>query len=187
MKQSIVHALSAYDTATGWIDRGVQLVIAVAMLGMFGLLLLSVASRYVINRPFFWLAEGASYLMALVGLWGSSTCVRHAGHMQVNILQDQFRKRGEIASRVLSPIFVIIVNALLIYYCYVLLIRAGYAFADFGRIEYSPSGFFIVFWPRLSVPTGGLLIALQSLNVIGRAIRKVLVADAPEPPAETVV
>ena len=176
MKQVIARTFEGYDWITGRIDNGVQFVVAVAMVIMFGLLLLSVASRYVIYRPFFWLTEGAGYLMALVGLWGSSSCVRHAGHMQVNVLQDMFRKRGRVARLVVSPLFVIIVNVVFIYYCY-MLVTAGYRFADFGRTETSPSGFFIVFWPRLALPTGGLLMGLQSLNLIGRAIRKLM---APE-------
>ena len=111
--------------------------------------------------------------MALVGVWGSSSCLRHAGHMQVNYLQDKFRKRGARTATLVSPIFVIITNGLLIFYCY-FLITAGYRFAEFGRFEHSASGFFIVFWPRLILPSGFLLIGLQSLNLIGDAIRRLM-------------
>ncbi len=173
MRKGILRLLEEYDRYTGHLDRGVQFIIAAGMLIMFGLLLLSVLSRYVINRPFFWLAEGAGYLMALVGVWGSSSCLRHAGHMQVNYLQDKFRKRGARTATLVSPIFVIITNGLLIFYCY-FLITAGYRFAEFGRFEHSASGFFIVFWPRLILPSGFLLIGLQSLNLIGDAIRRLM-------------
>lgn len=173
MKKAVLRLLEEYDRYTGHLDRGVQLIMAAGMLVMFGLLLLSVLSRYVINRPFFWLAEGAGYIMALVGVWGSSSCLRHSGHMQVNYLQDKFRKLDARAAALVSPIFVIITNGLLLFYCY-FIVTAGYRFAEFGRFESSASGFFIVFWPRLVLPIGFLLIGLQSLNLIGHAIRRLM-------------
>ena len=181
MKTAILRVFDGYDSFTGKVDRVVQLVIAAGMLTMFGLLLLSVASRYVIARPFFWLSEGAGYLSALVGLWGSSSCLRYSRHMQVNLLRDQLRKGNEFVVSVLAPLLVILAHALLIYYCYVM-VTAGYLFADFGRFEYSPSGFFIVFWPRLALPTGFFLIGLQSINIVAFAIRR-LIGEAPGEPS----
>lgn len=166
---TVQNTLSAFDAFTGHVDKVVRVVLSAAMLAMFVLLLLSVLSRYVINQPFFWLAEGAGYLMALLGLWGSSTCIRVGGHMQVNIIHKRLAGAGGDRHRIARDVLTIVIYASLLVYCYVL-IRYGYRFADFGRFEYSPSGFFIVFWPRLSVPSGGALIALQSLNLIGRAV-----------------
>ena len=180
MSAKVLRIFDRYDQITGRMDKGVQLVLATGMLIMFGLLLLSVASRYVINRPFFWLTEGAGYLSALVGLWGSSSCLRYSRHMQVNLLKDHFRKRGGLFANVVAPVFVILANGLLIYYSLVM-VRAGYQFADLGRFEYSPSGFFIVFWPRLTIPSGFLLIALQSLNIVAYAIRRLMGEAAGEP------
>lgn len=180
MKATILRIFDGYDRATRRIDQVVQLVLAAGILLMFLLLLLSVASRYVINRPFFWLTEGAGYLSALVGLWGSSTCLRYSGHMQVNLLQDQLQKRGGVVAEIVAPGFVILANGLLLYYCY-MMITAGYLFADMGRYESSPSGFFIVFWPRLLLPSGFLLIGLQSLNVVGYAVRRIMGEPASEP------
>lgn len=161
--------LTGFDVFTGYVDSVVRVFLSVFMASMFVLLLLSVLSRYVINQPFFWLAEGAGYLMALLGLWGSSTCIRVGGHMQVNIIQKRLAGEGGDAHRVARDVLTIVIYGSLLVFCYVL-IHYGYRFADFGRFEYSPSGFFIVFWPRLAVPTGGVLIALQSMNLIGRAI-----------------
>ncbi len=180
MKAIVLRVFDRYDRATYRLDQAIQLVLAAGILLMFLLLLLSVASRYVINRPFFWLTEGAGYLSALVGLWGSSTCLRYSGHMQVNLLQDHLKKRGGAIATVVAPGFVILTNALLIYYCY-MMITAGYRFVDMGRFEYSPSGFFIVFWPRLLLPSGFLLIAVQSLNVVGYAVRRIMGEPASEP------
>ncbi len=173
MKTKVLQIFDSYDRLTRRIDQGVQWVLAGGMLLMFLLLLLSVASRYVINRPFFWLTEGAGYLSALVGLWGSSTCLRYSGHMQVNLLQDQLKKQGGFVAEVIAPISIILANVLLLYYCY-MMITAGYRFADMGRFEFSPSGFFIVFWPRLLLPSGFLLIGLQALNIIAHALRRIL-------------
>lgn len=167
MKGVTERIFAGFDRTTLYIDKGVQVVIGLAMLAMFGLLLLSVLSRYVIATPFFWLTEGAGYLSALVGLWGSSSCIRYGGHMQVHILQDQFKKYY-VGRRILAPLFLIIVNSMVVYYSYALFIRAGFSFADMGRTEYSPSGFFIVFWPRMIMPVGGILISLQALNLISK-------------------
>ena len=169
MAQVIRRVLVGFDTVTGYLDEAVKALLAIAMFTMFVLLLLNVLSRYVILTPFFWLAEGAGYLMALVGLWGSSTCVRNWKHMQVNIILKRLSGESGEGHPVARNVLVIVMYSALILYAYVM-VHYGYNFAEFGRFEQSPSGYFIVFWPRLTLPTGGLLILVQSLNMIGRAV-----------------
>ncbi len=180
---AIVKFFAAFDRWTGRIDYVVKIIIATAMFVMFGLLLLNVLSRYVILQPFFWLAEGAGYMMAMVGLFGSSTCIRHSAHMQVNLIPKKLAGADGQAHRVAVHVMKIVALSLVIVYSYVM-IRYGYAFADFGRNEYSPSGFFIVYWPRLALPIGGLLIALQSFNLIGRSLVSLISRTAPPNPQD---
>ncbi|MEX2443019.1 MAG: TRAP transporter small permease subunit [Alkalispirochaeta sp.] len=180
---AVVRFFTKLDTWTGRIDYVVKIVIATAMFIMFGLLLLNVLSRYVILQPFFWLAEGAGYMMAMVGLFGSSTCIRHSAHMQVNLIPKKLGGADGQAHRVAVHVMKILALSLVIGYSYVM-IRYGYAFAEFGRNEYSPSGFFIVYWPRLALPLGGLLIALQSFNLIGRSVVALIGRVAPPNPQD---
>ena len=179
MKHTIVHAFQKFDAWTGRIDEVVKIIISILMMVMFGLLLLNVLSRYVIMRPFFWLAEGAGYMMAMVGLWGSSTCIRMTKHMQVTLVPKRLAGPDGMGHRYVVATIKIVVSLLVILYAWVL-IKYGYAFAQFGRNEFSPSGFFIVFWPRLALPIGGILMALQSLNLIGRAIVQLIRAGGEE-------
>jgi TRAP-type C4-dicarboxylate transport system permease small subunit len=172
-----------FDTWTGRIDYVVKIIIAAAMFIMFGLLLLNVLSRYVILQPFFWLAEGAGYMMAMVGLFGSSTCIRHSAHMQVTLIPKKLAGADGQSHWVAVHVIKILVSLLVIAYAYVM-IRYGYAFADFGRNELSPSGFFIVYWPRLALPIGGVLIALQSFNLIGRSLVSLITKAAPPNPQD---
>lgn len=175
MRGAVVHAFRKIDDWTGRLDDVVKVVISICMLVMFGLLLLNVLSRYVIMTPFFWLAEGAGYMMAIVGLWGSSTCIRGAAHMQVTLIPKRLAGPDGMAHRYVVATIKISVSLLVIAYAWVM-IRYGYAFAEFGRNEFSPSGFFIVFWPRLALPIGGVLMALQSVNLIGRSIVQLIQA-----------
>lgn len=179
----ILTFFAALDRWTARIDYVVKIVIATAMFVMFGLLLLNVLSRYVILQPFFWLAEGAGYMMAMVGLFGSSTCIRHSAHMQVTLIPKKLAGDDGQSHWVAVHMIKIIVLLLVIVYAYVM-IRYGYAFAEFGRNEYSPSGFFIVYWPRLALPIGGILIALQSFNLIGRSIVSLITKAAPPNPQD---
>lgn len=169
MKHAVVQTFQRIDDWTGRLDEVVKFIISSLMLIMFGLLLLNVLSRYVILKPFFWLAEGAGYMMAIVGLWGSSTCIRGAAHMQVTLVPKRLAGPDGMKHRYIVATIKIAVSLLVIAYAWVM-IKYGYQFAQFGRNEYSPSGFFIVFWPRLALPVGGILMALQSINLIGRAI-----------------
>lgn len=179
MRQTVVRAFLAVDHWTGRLDDVVRVLISIFMLVMFGLLLLNVLSRYVIMVPFFWLAEGAGYMMAMVGLWGSSTCIRRAAHMQVRLIPKRLAGPDGMDHPYVVAAIKISVSLLVILYSWVM-IRYGYEFALFGRNEYSPSGFFIVFWPRLALPIGGILIAVQSLNLIGRAVVQLIQADGEE-------
>lgn len=173
MKAKVVHMLQLFDRWTGRIDSIVRGVVAVLMFVMFALLLMNVLSRYVILQPFFWLAEGAGYMMAMVGLFGSSSCLRGAAHMQVTLIPKRLAGPDGMNHRYTVAAIKIAVSVLVILYAWVM-IKYGYLFAEFGRNEYSPSGYFIVFWPRLSVPIGGVLIAVQSLNLIGRTVNQLL-------------
>lgn len=179
MRDVVMHGIETFDRITGKIDDAVKVVISILMIVMFGLLLMNVLSRYVIMRPFFWLAEGAGYMMAMVGLFGSSTCIRGAAHMQVTLIPKRLAGPDGTAHRYSVATIKILVSLLVLAYAWVM-IRYGYAFAEFGRNEYSPSGYFIVFWPRLSLPIGGVLIALQSLNLIGRAVAQLMRAAGEE-------
>ena len=180
---AMLRFFAALDKWTGRIDYVVKVFIAVAMFVMFALLLLNVLSRYVILQPFFWLAEGAGYMMAMVGLFGSSTCIRHSAHMQVTLIPMRLDGDDGQSHRVAVHVIKILVSQLVIGYAYVM-IRYGYAFAQFGRNEYSPSGFFIVFWPRLALPIGGLLVALQSFNLIGRSVVSLMGKTPPPNPQD---
>jgi len=103
--------------------------------------------------------------------------------MQVTLIPKKLAGDDGQAHWVAVHAIKIIVSLLVIGYAYVM-IRYGYAFAEFGRNEYSPSGFFIVYWPRLALPIGGLLIALQSVNLIGRSVVSLITRAAPPNPQD---
>ena len=165
MKEPIRKALLFVDRTTGFVDRIVQIAVVAVFVVLFALLNLQVGMRYVIRVPLIWLEELAGFLLAYLALWGSSSCIRSDKHVVVTILPDR------ITSARVRHWLSIAVHACLAFYLYYLTVY-GYQFAALGAGEVTPSGSFDFFVPRLSLFTGGILMLIQTANVmIGSAIR----------------
>lgn len=149
-----------YDRASGHLDAVVRIALRLFMAGILAMLVLQVVVRYILPFPLPWVEELAVYLAAHLAMWGSSTCLRRSYHLQVRIMWDYLPLRP---GRVLA----IVLGLVLIAYCGIL-VWYGFRFAALGGHQMSPSGFIQVYWARLAMPTGGLLIALQALAQVVR-------------------
>lgn len=162
MKQFVGSFVSICDAAMDYLDRVVQLVVTLAIAGLFVSVMIQIVMRYVFGIPLFWISELAGYLLGLLALWGTATCVRHGVHVKVLL----FRR---IAPDWLNHILAILGNSVVIYYC-VLLTMFGSVFVERSMGQLSPSNVFDVFWPRLALPTGAALAAIQAVNLIFQEI-----------------
>lgn len=152
----------ASDLAMDYLDRGVQFVVTLAISLLFLSIILQIVMRYFFGIPLFWLGELAGYLLGIIGLWGMASCVRHEIHVKVLL----FKKS---APRWAQHLLAVVAHVVVIYYC-VLLVIFGIVFVERSAGQLSPSQVFDVLWPRLALPTGAALAALQAINLMFREI-----------------
>lgn len=157
------------DTVTGWVDLAVQQVLIAVMAAIFLLMMTQVLLRYVIYAPLIWIEEAAAYLLPLLALWGAAVCLRQGSHIKVDFILEAMPRRLKQIMRTAIH--------LLIFYFAVKLVQAGVVLIELGRNELATSQAFSLFWPRLSIVVGGVLIMIQTANLI---VREFLAPGAPE-------
>ena len=163
-----------FDDVTRSVDFLVQAVLIAIMVGLLALLNFQVLMRYVIRTPLIWGGELGGFLLAYVTLWGCSTCIRNDKHVRVRYIESALPAK---LKRILS----IVIHLIILFYLYYLIVY-GYQFAELGIGEKTTSGAFEFFWPRFSMTSGGILMALQTVNILVRETVQ-LVAGEPYPPA----
>lgn len=170
----ITAMLSNIDRVTGSIDKVVQVTIVLVFVVLFALLNIQVAMRYVIRVPLIWLEELAGFLLAYLTMWGASSCIRTDRHIRVNWLLD--RTRGARMRHLLS----VLIHTILLFYLYYLVVY-GYQFAALGVGEITPSGSFDFFLPRMALTSGGVLMMIQSANILIREFMTLFNVPGPDP------
>lgn len=159
-----VHLL---EKAVDAINRLVEFVMAAAIAAIFLLLAGQVILRYLVFAPFNWVEEGATYLMAILTLLGMGVLLRDNIHLRVDLFTESLANNP--ATRWLGrglQIVAFLAAASLGGY----LASAGWSYAWAGRNELSPSGSFVVFWPRLAISAGAFLLTVQSVILALRVL-----------------
>lgn len=150
------------DQVTGWLDEAVQRILIVVMAAIFVLMITQVLLRYVIHSPIIWIEEAAAYLLPLLALWGTAVCLRHGSHIKVDFILEAMPRR-------LRQIISIGILLLILYFA-LKLVQAGLVLMELGRNELAVSQAFSLYWPRLSIVIGGVLIMVQAVNQILREV-----------------
>ena len=160
IRQTIKASLNGFDWLSGLLDQGVRFAVMIGMMVMFLVIMLQVCLRYIFGIPLFWVPELAGFLLAFVALCGSSSCVRARMHVKVTVLYSLFPSW-------LRHLVIIIAYAVVAYYAWAIY-SFGLLFAELGQLEYSPSQTFNLYWPRMALTVGGILIMVQAVSVILR-------------------
>lgn len=170
--RSLLHrTFLGYDRVMGVVDRAAQWIIGLALGGVFVLLVTQVLVRYVLPFPLPWVEEAAVYLSGYVALIGASICLRAGFHIQVDLLRDRLGPQMQYALAIFQQL-------LLIGFA-LFLLRYGIKFVELGWGQTSPSSYFLVSYARMAMPVGGLLLLLQSIAMIGRAVIGLLEERSP--------
>lgn len=161
---------SVWYRFTGIIDVLSRWFMGMALLGILCMLLLQILIRYVLPFPAPWVEEVAVYLSGYVALVGMSVCLRANYHLEVDLLVQLLPHR----MRKLHRVFLMAVVAFFALY----LMKYGMKFVELGHGQVSPSSYLYVSHARLAVPIGGLLLFLQSVTMMGRAMLDFLEHDS---------
>lgn len=147
-----------FDRFCGQVDRLCRFVLVGLITLIVVLLIGQVLIRSTLAIPLFWVSELTGYAFVYIALVGMGICLRSDQHVRMPLLLDAL---PDLLRRSLS----IALNLIAICYAYYIG-WYGYQFADLGATEQSASTYFILFWPRLALPIGGALLALQATCLI---------------------
>jgi len=148
------------DQAAGWIDSATQVIIMFTLAAIFVLMMTQVLLRYLIHSPIIWIEEAAAYLLPVLAVWGSATCLRQKSHIAVDFLVERMPV-------VLQRILAVLVYALILYLA-LKITQAGFTLVELGRNERATSGAFSLYWPRTSIVIGGVLLMIQTFVLMLR-------------------
>jgi TRAP-type transport system small permease protein len=146
------------DLLCHWLDQAVRAAVGSMMAVIFVLLMVQILMLYVIHVPLAWIEELTAFLASYLTLWGASVCLRAGSH----VLVDTFYR---LYPEPLRRLVTVVIYGIVLFFCYALYV-GGMRLAELGGHELSYSGYSSLFWPRMAVVTGALLIALQTLNLL---------------------
>lgn len=134
-----------------WIERGLDALLALMLFVLVACLCWQVYGRYVLNHAPGWTEEVARFLMVYVTMLGSAVVMRRHGHIEVTALVDALPRRLRLAVLWLRDAVVLASAGVLIWY--------GYGLAEIGGQRLSPALEIRMYWPFLSIPVSGALMA----------------------------
>ena len=124
-----------------------------------------VISRYIFNSPTIWVTETCQYLLPVLCFVGASYCLKHKGHISVDLLVRYFSKRTR------KIINVIAYSASLLFF--IVLGLEGYFSWREAYVLHFTSGtiFDIPLWiPYIALPIGMIFLGLQFIVEISDCI-----------------
>jgi TRAP-type C4-dicarboxylate transport system permease small subunit len=135
----------------------------IAIVAALAVILISaVFYRYALNNAIAWSEEGSKYLMVWLTFVGAPIALRHAGHINIDLLIKLFAPRGR-------QVFYLFIHLVIIATMGILLWK-GVVFAQMGARQVASSFNFSMVWMYIAVPIGSALTCLVALEHVLRSI-----------------
>jgi TRAP-type C4-dicarboxylate transport system permease small subunit len=156
---------SAAAALARWND-GLLLVckyLIIAIVGALAVILISaVFYRYALNNAISWSEEGSKYLMVWLTFLGAPIALRHAAHINIDLLIKLFPPRGR-------QVFYLFIHLVIIATMGILLWK-GTVFAQMGARQVASSFNFSMAWMYVAVPVGSALTCLVAIEHVLRSV-----------------
>ncbi|MEM9441847.1 MAG: TRAP transporter small permease [Pseudomonadota bacterium] len=133
-----------------WLITAIVAVLAV-------ILIAAVFYRYALNNAIAWSEEGSKYLMVWLTFLGAPIALRHAAHINIDLLVKLFPPRGRQA-------FYLGINLVIIATMSIMLWK-GWAFAELGARQVASSFNASMLWMYVAVPIGSALTVLVAIEL----------------------
>ncbi len=134
----------------------------IAIVGVLAVILIAaVFYRYALNNAIAWSEEGSKYLMVWLTFLGAPIALRHAAHINIDLLVKLFPPRGRQA-------FYLAIN-LIITLTMGILLWKGWEFAQLGARQVASSFNFSMVWMYVAVPIGSALTCLVAIELALKA------------------
>jgi len=159
-------AISSAADTVGRLNDGLLLVckyLVIAIVAALAAILISaVFYRYALNNAIAWSEEGSKYLMVWLTFLGAPIALRHAGHINIDLLVKLFAPRGRQAFYLVIHLIIIATMGILLW--------KGVSFAQMGARQVASSFNFSMLWMYVAVPIGSALTCLVAFEHVLRAI-----------------
>lgn len=116
----------------------------------------SVLMRYVFSRPPVWAEELSRFIFIWVVMLGAILVTREQSHIEFTILFDRFPKK-------VKPVVKTIIHLLILSFCWVM-VREGWNIYPIVAEAASPTFGISMGWLYLSIPVGGMLMGIFTLE-----------------------
>lgn len=134
-----------------------------AIVAVLAVILISaVFYRFVLDNAISWSEEGSKYLMVWLTFLGAPIALRHAAHINIDLLVKLFPPRGR-------QTFYLVINLIIIATMGVMLVK-GWAFAELGARQVASSFNFSMVWMYVAIPIGSALTILVAIELALKAI-----------------
>jgi TRAP-type C4-dicarboxylate transport system permease small subunit len=135
----------------------------IAIVGILAVILIAaVFYRYALNNAIAWSEEGSKYLMVWLTFLGAPIALRHAAHINIDLLVKLFPPRGRQA-------FYLGINLVIILTMGIMLWK-GWGFAELGARQVASSFNFSMVWMYVAVPIGSALTCLVAIELALKAM-----------------
>ena len=136
------------------------------LLGIIGLTMMEVVSRYILNHPLILCDEFGGYSLLAITFLGLAYCGKEKGHIRITFLVE--RMKAQTAGRIRLA-------SLILVFAYIAIgskVSWDFLIGSFQRNMRANSWLMTPLkWPQMVLPIGFTLFALVLLVQIGRAIR----------------
>ena len=135
----------------------------IAIVGVLAVILISaVFYRYALNNAIAWSEEGSKYLMVWLTFLGAPIALRHAAHINIDLLVKVFPPRGRQAFYLGINLIITITMGILLW--------KGWEFAELGARQVASSFNFSMVWMYVAVPIGSALTCLVAIELCLKAM-----------------
>lgn len=120
------------------------------------IMIASVFYRHVLGNSITWAEEGCKYLMVWLALLGAPIALRHAAHINIDLLVQLFPPRGRQAFYLFIHLIIIATMGLLLW--------QGSVFAQSGARQVASSFNASMLWMYIAIPIGSALTCLVAIE-----------------------
>ena len=138
------------------------------LLGIMGLTLIEVVTRYVLHRPLILADEFGGYSLVIISCLGLAYCWQERGHIRITFIVSR------MPARVSNWLRVVTLTAALVYVVVVSKVSYDFIVDSYRRgIKSSSWLMFPFWWPQMAIPIGFTLLALMLVIEVAKAIRNI--------------
>jgi TRAP-type transport system small permease protein len=153
---SFLHYLSEY------VDKASRAALLLIMAVMISVILVQVFFRYVLNAAMPWPEELTIFLLSWMTFIGSGIALKNWQHIGITLFANMLPRTYRQYLSILVKITVLFCAVFLTYTGVILVQKSTHMVSDALRIS--------MVWPRLSLPVGGGIMVIHSINMLFKEI-----------------